>query len=228
MKKFVNAALLASALSFCGPASAAVIGTLSFDQPTGTALSNVPIDIDVTLTLDATSDAITTDADGNITSGLSADDISAAGADPDEVLRTFLTVAFECTGSFTANCISGPPYDFDFDLTDFYFETDFSLQPGESFSFRFGIFTPTGGSAPAGTYSFYNAIAQFGIQENDGDVFYSRIAETCPQQNAACAFTRTVTAAPAIPEPANWALMIAGFGLAGWAARSRRPARAFA
>lgn len=228
MNKFTNAAILASTLSFAGPASGAVIGTLSFDQPTGTVLSNVPIDINVTLTLDAASDAITTDSDGNITSGLTADDIAAAGADPAEVLRTFLTVGFECTGSFTASCISGPPYDFDFDLTDFFFETDYSLQPGESYSFRFGVFTPTGGNAPGGTYSFYNAIAQFGIQENDGDVFYARIAETCPQQNPACAFTRTVTAAPAIPEPASWAMMIAGFGIAGWAARSRRPARAMA
>ncbi len=212
----------ALALATAAQAPAAVIGTLTFDQPNGVVLSNVPIDIDVTLTLDTASDAITTDGDGNITSGLTEADIIAAGADPAEVLRTFLTVAFECTGTFTAACISGPPYDFDFDLTDFYFETNYSLQPGESYGFRFGIFTPTGGNAPAGTYSFYNAIAQFGIQENDGDVFYSRIADTCQNQDDACAFTREVLAAPGIPEPASWAMMIAGFGLAGTAARSRR------
>jgi hypothetical protein len=213
------AALLATTAT---AAPAAVIGTLSFDTPNGTALSNVDIDVDVTLSLDPSSDALTTDGDGNVTSGLTEADIIAAGADPTEVARTFLTVAFECSGNFTASCISGPPYAFDFDLSQFYFAQNFDLQPGNSFGFRFGVFSPTGGNAPAGTYTFYNAIAYIGIQENDGDVFYSDIAQTCPNQNSACAFTRTIEAAPVIPEPSSWAMMIAGFGLAGWVARSRR------
>ena len=33
---------------------------------------------------------------------------------------------------------------------------------------------------------------------------------------------------PAVPEPASWAMMVAGFGLAGAAMRRSRPARAFA
>ena len=225
---YFKSAIAAVALATAAQAPAAVIATLTFDQPTGTVLSNVPIDVNVTLTLDAGSDAITTDSSRNVTSGLTEADIIAAGADPAEVQRTFLGVAFECTGTFTAGCIAGPPYDFDFDLSRFFFEADFDLQPGDSFSFRFGTFTPTGGNAPAGSYTFYNAITHFGIQENDGDIFYSRIADTCPGENAACAFTRDVLAAPAVPEPSSWALMIGGFGLAGTALRTRRRTVAFA
>ncbi|NNM75933.1 PEPxxWA-CTERM sorting domain-containing protein [Sphingomonas sp. ID1715] len=214
----------ALALASAAQAPAAVIGTFTFDQPTGTVLSNVPIDINVTLTLDASSDAITTDGDGNVTSGLSEADIIAAGADPTQVARTFLSASFECSGTFTAVCNQGPPYDFDFDLSQFFFAQNFDLQPGQSFSFRFGTFTPTGGNAPAGTYSF-NASALFGIQEDDGDVFYSHFADTCVGQDPACAFTRTVqAAAPGVPEPASWALMLAGFGLVGCGIRGRQRA----
>ena len=119
MYRTFKPAIAAVALATAAQAPAAVIATLTFDQPTGTVLSNVPIDVNVTLTLDAASDAITTDGSGNVTSGLSEADIVAAGADPAEVLRTFLGVAFECTGTFTAGCIGGPPYDFDFDLSRF-------------------------------------------------------------------------------------------------------------
>ncbi len=219
------AALIAAAAS---PAPAAIIADFTFDTPSATVLSTANIDIDVTLTLDAMSDAITTDDDGNVTSGLTEADIVAAGADPTQVERTYLVVGFECSGNFTAVCINGPPYDFDFDLSQFQFARNYDQQAGESFGFRFGVFSPTGGNAPAGTYTFYNAIAQVAIQETDGDTFYYRFAETCPQQNSACAFTRTVQAAPTIPEPASWAMMIAGFGLAGVAARSRRPTLAIA
>ncbi|HEX5377908.1 MAG TPA: PEPxxWA-CTERM sorting domain-containing protein [Phenylobacterium sp.] len=38
--------------------------------------------------------------------------------------------------------------------------------------------------------------------------------------------TATVAALPGVPEPATWAMMIAGFGLVGMSLRSRRPALA--
>lgn len=52
----------------------------------------------------------------------------------------------------------------------------------------------------------------------------------CPQPNvgsfAACAIGEVAWGGPKVPEPATWALMIAGFGLVGAAARTRRLATA--
>ena len=99
-----------------------------------------------------------------------------------------------------------------------------------SFEWLFGTFTPTGGNAPAGTYSFFNAgvfvqIYNPGADLNDpGDDQFDSItlAQTCPGQDAACAFTRDILAAPGgVPEPAAWAMMLAGFGMIGSAMRRR-------
>ena len=48
----------------------------------------------------------------------------------------------------------------------------------------------------------------------------------CPQpvpgSFAACAVGEVAWGGPAVPEPGTWAMLIAGFGLVGWAARNRR------
>ncbi len=56
--------------------------------------------------------------------------------------------------------------------------------------------------------------------------WYTLIMSECPQPNpgsfAACAIGEVAFNGPVVPEPGTWAMMIAGFGLVGWAARNRR------
>lgn len=224
MRNVLKLAMVASALAFTQPAQAAVIASLTFDTPSGVVASNVPIDIFLTLTLDAASDAVQTDGSGHISGGLSTADIIAAGSDPMDFVNSNVNVAFECSGSFTSVCGSGPPYEFTFAYPSLIGPINLDLQPGSVTSYLFGTFTPTGGNAPAGLYRFYNASVNFTWQNALGDHFSFRIADTCPGQVDACAFSRDVFAAGGggVPEPATWALMLAGFGLVGGAIRRKR------
>ncbi len=231
MKSFLMMGAAAAAL-MTAPAQAAVIATLNFTQPTGTVFSNQSIDVYLRLTLDPSSDALTSDAGGTPTSGFDPTSYTGPIDLTDPNTRIVFNEFFECSGTFTAVCGDGPPYDFTFSYAqpNFIGPVDFNLQPGDSFEWLFGTFTPTGGNAPAGTYTFYNAgaIVQLynpGADLNDpsDDLFDSiTLAQTCPGEDAACAFTRQVLAAPdGVPEPAAWALMLAGFGLVGSAMRRR-------
>ncbi|HEY1154389.1 MAG TPA: PEPxxWA-CTERM sorting domain-containing protein, partial [Pseudolabrys sp.] len=68
----------------------------------------------------------------------------------------------------------------------------------------------------------------FGVsgEASSGFVDYIRIYDTALTAQEVAALVPPGTA-PAVPEPATWAMMIAGFGLAGAAIRSRqRPAPA--
>lgn len=231
MKSFLMMGAAAAAL-MTAPAQAAVIATLSFTQPTGTVFSNQSIDVYLRLTLDPSSDALTTDASGTPTSGFDAAGYTGPIDLNDPNTRIVFNEFFECSGTFTSGCGNGPPYDFDFNTAqpNFIGPVNFDLQPGDSFEWLFGTFTPTGGNAPAGTYTFYNAGAFVQIYnpgadliDPSDDMFDSiTLAQTCPGQDAACAFTRQVLAAPGgVPEPAAWAMMLAGFGLVGSAMRRR-------
>ena len=210
------------------PSQAAIIASLTFDQPTGVVAPGDSIDVFYTLTLDAASDALVTDASGKITSGFTDAEIIDLGGDPtDPEGFTYVNVFFQCGETFT-NCFTGP-YDFAFNIDgddDFNAAKNLSLNPGDSISFRFGTFTPIGGSVAAGTYDFYNT----GVSVN----FFApslmaplskTIAETCPSHSSTCGFSRTVLGG-AVPEPATWAMMILGFGGAGVALRRRRAALA--
>jgi PEP-CTERM motif len=221
MKFALKAALASTALIFTSTAQAAVIASLSFDTPFAIVASNAQIDVNVTLTFDAFSDVVQTGPSGIVTAGLTNAAIIAAGGDPNDVINPFVNVGYECSGSFSTNCISGPPYTFTFDSPGFIGPANLDLQPGSVSSYRFGFFTPTGGNAPAGTYDFFNSVVGFSWSNANNDFFFARFAETCPGQNPDCAFTREVFAVAAVPEPASWALMIAGFGLVGAAMRRR-------
>lgn len=219
----VGAAGLAAA--FAPAAFAAASGTVVFTNPTGTVAGDQPIPVDVTITLDANSSAITTDAFGNVTSGYTTADLIAAGIDPLAVDHSDINNSFSCSGTFTTGC-GGPPYDFNFAFgpqgVPFYQNLD--LEPGSVTTLLFGTFEPTGGSAPAGHYTFYDDsifFQFFDAQDNHlGDV---QLFDTCQTGNADCAFSRDVTAVgPGVPEPAAWALMLAGFGGLGLLLRRRR------
>jgi hypothetical protein len=209
------------------PADAAIIGTLTHTQPTGVAGPNDTIDIYVKFALDPSSVALTTDASHNITSGMTDTDWLSIGIDPTKIGFTYLNVFFECSGDFTTVCNEGPPYNFDFAPVTID-PSNFDLQPGESIEFLFGSFTPSAGPVAPGTYTWYNMGVTANALDENGDPFLDdegnrlpsfTLAETCPQQNPACAFTRTVVGVSAVPEPASWALMIGGFALVGAAIR---------
>lgn len=226
----IAAAACATALGLgAAPSSAAVIASLTFDQPAGVVGPSDAIDVFFTLTLDAASDALITDASETILSGFSEAEIIALGGDPTAAgARTYLNVFFQCGDTFT-NCFSGAPYTFDFNSGSdgFVGAKNLSLNAGESRSVRFGTFTPTG-LAPSGTYDFFNAGVSVNFLTDDLTQPISRtIAETCPTLDARCGFSRTVVGG-AVPEPSAWSLMIVGFGTAGALLRRRRLATAVA
>lgn len=224
--RFLAAAALAATALFAAPSQAAVIASLTFDQPTGIVGPGDSIDIYLTLSLDPASDAVTTDGAGRITSGFTDDDITDLGGDPqDPESWTYINVFFQGGDSFTG---SGA-YTFDFYFAgeaDFIAPANLDLQPGGSISYLFGTFTPVGGAAPNGTYAFFNSGVTFNyITTGMDDPLSITVAETCPGFQDSCAFTRTVVGgAGAVPEPGAWALMILGFGGVGAMLRRRQGA----
>jgi hypothetical protein len=91
-------------------------------------------------------------------------------------------------------------------------------------SFLLGTLTPTGGSAPFGTYTLGSAdvIAQVDGQDDAGDEifgFTDGLVNACDNALSSCAFTRTVVPAP---EPATFGLLGLGLGFVGVIRRRRR------
>jgi hypothetical protein len=226
IKSFASLAL-AGGLLFASSANSAVIATLSFDTPSATIASNADVPVWLTLTLDPSSDPITTDASSNVTSPLSPQVVSDLGGHTTGVVVN--EEAFCGTGLDGCNG-PGAPYTFSFNYgaNNFVTPANLNLQPGDSLDFLLGTFTPNGGNAAPGVYSFSNAgiIFQYydGSDPNNIQNYSSDIADACPSFTASCAFTRTVlgTAAGAVPEPASWALMMIGLGGLGAALRARR------
>ena len=236
MKTLFKTMLLSSALALAPQAHAAVIASLTFNAPTGTVASNMPIDIYLTLTLDADSDPLTSDATGRPTSGFDYAGYTGPIDLNDPNTRVFFNESFGCSGTFTDGCGGGTSayqWDFNYNQPNFISPVDFNLQPGQSYSWLFGTFTPIGGNAPAGLYTFYNASTLVQIYNpgadpndpNDDQNDFINFAQTCPTQEASCAFTRNVFAATtAVPEPGTWGMLIFGFGAVGAALRRRRGA----
>ncbi len=218
--------LAAAAAAHAAPPA---FGTLTFDQQFGTATSTAAIPVFLTFTLDPASVPLTTGPDAMVTSGLTDQNISDAGDDPAVFTRRLANEFFACSGSFTAGCGSTTAgayhFDFNFDPPAFVTPSNFDLEPGQSYSFLFGTFTPNGRGAAPGTYQFFNAGIFFELFNADNSQEAGiNIAQTCATGDPACAFTRVVTGGvAAVPEPATWALMIGGFASVGLAQR-RRPA----
>lgn len=238
MKKLLSTALMSSTLALAAPSQAAVIASLTFNTPTATVASNAAIDVFLTLALDANSDALTTDASGRPTSGFDYAGYTGNIDLNDPNTRVFFSESFGCSGTFTDVCSPGAyEWNFNFNQPNFISPVDFNLQPGQSYSWLFGTFTPVGGNAPAGLYTFYNASTLVQIYNpgadpndpNDDQNDFINFAQTCPTQEASCAFTREVFAVNnAVPEPGTWGMMILGFGVVGSALRRRGATRAAA
>jgi PEP-CTERM motif len=239
MKNLFKAALLSTTLAMATPSQAAVIASLTFNTPTGTVASNAVIDMYLTLTLDAQSDPLTTDATGRPTSGFDYAGYQGMIDLNDPNTRVFFNESFGCSGTFVEGCGGGSSayeWNFNFNQPNFIGPVNFNLQPGQSFSWLFGSFTPVGGNAPAGLYTFYNASTLVQIYNpqdpndpNDDQREFYNFAQTCPTQEASCAFTRNVFAVNnAVPEPGTWGMMILGFGVVGSAMRRRGATRALA
>jgi PEP-CTERM motif len=208
-----------SALLSAVPASAAYLISLDFPQRTGTVASNALIPVNVRATLSADSDALTTDAGGNVTSPYGSY-LADLGLTPDDVTSSYINIYFLCNSSFIAGCGDGA-YHFDFNFS-MVAPTNLDFQPGNAYSYAFGSFTPVGGNAPSGTYDFFGAGLTLNFNTNAGTKSVT-LAQTCAPQVADCQFTRTIYAANgAVPEPASWALMMIGFGAIGGALRKSR------
>ncbi|RQO61917.1 hypothetical protein DBR47_07310 [Paucibacter sp. KBW04] len=213
--------------------------SLSFLQPTGTVGANDSIDVYLRLVnTDATQSFV---VDNSLPlGGMNAADLPLEGfagndANGQPIYMPFanyssfyLSVGFGCSGNFTAvgGCLAGPPYTFSF--ADNPFGQPYSLAAGAHQDYLFGTFKPTAGPVAAGDYFFYRSVLWLNVygESADGTSLSSVVfpATTCNGDSpAACQgqsyFMRTVTA---VPEPASYALFLAGLGLFGLLQRRRR------
>jgi hypothetical protein len=237
-KQLVGLACVAGAMSV---QAALPTVSMSFSQQSGTVSATEVIDVWVTLTVDAGSSPLVFDSSLPAPFGFDAADLPVQGNHNDgatygvepvdfaSYTAALTNTAYGCSGTFTNVCDAGA-YRFDFHLDSepgrpsFNFLRALSLQPGKSFNYLFGSFTPVGGAAPAGIYTFYSSFAdlEFDGFDADGHAMYAAVGlgSTCADgESAACAFTRTVTA---VPEPQTYALMGLGLLGIGFAARRRR------
>jgi len=214
-----------------GAVSAATIGgipveaTLTFTNPTGTVgpTDSIPVEITASLALDSA--AITTDGSGHVL-GLTTADIepyltSLFGANLDSVnlatdtLSSSFGEGFFFNETFTNFGVNGPPYDLlGYDSAPLF---PANFEAGDSVTALFGTFVPTGGTAPAGTYTLPNVAVNILVTDDSltGDPFIALI--TVASTSDEPSFTRTVV--NSTPEPGTWVLMLTGLALVRCAAR---------
>jgi hypothetical protein len=124
-------------------------------------------------------------------------------------------------GDLHVGMYARPPYDFQFFSA---ISSNLDLEPGNSIDFLLGIFTPTGGTAPPGTYTFLNGgvfveIFDNAFQDPSNPGSPLAIAEIdVDTAQSGSVFTRDVIGSA--PEPRSGVLLfLAGFALVGGLAR---------
>lgn len=223
----IGAALL---LGLSAAANAAIIGTLTFKDPTGTVSPDQTIDMWVTLTLDAASDPLVYDPGIDSFGGIDQDVFPASGelqVDPYGT-ATFDTYDYvsqqywrSCNDSFTSGC-SGPTSAYGWNHPTSpggWFDWSGTLNPGQSIDILLYQLNPIGGNAPAGTYQAFNVglgLSVYGYNSTfDGSVAAELVdfATGCTP-GGTCSFTRNVIAAVPVPG-ALWLLgsAVAALGL---------------
>lgn len=249
-KSLAKLAFAASAMC-CGAAHAALPhGTLSFIEPTGTALATDDIEVWLRLTLDGDSAPLHLDSSAP-NYGLDLDDLT--NQDPTmkwiSVTNAHTNILFGCSGNFVDGCGPGE-YSFEWKGEPFAFQSDYDLATGASVDYHFVTFHPVGGQATPGTYWFYYSQALMSVYgqgykqavdgdgnpqwDGDGNPVYDEtvvvdaenpwfeIANTNCGPYASDACPGFSREVLAVPEAETYAMMLAGLGLVGWMARHRR------
>ncbi len=231
-------------LGFVQSASADIYGTVTFTDPVVYASNTATIPIYLTLTLDPASDALMTDASGNITD-LSAGQVAAnlfgnytdsnnnpiqISPDPyTDPLSSNTNEFLGCSGTFfnSANACGGgtgpnaAPYSFNFNYgpaPEFAFATNLDLAPGSSTTYLFGSLTPTTGSVASGTYNLPSAgffMQVFDDAYIDSNNNPAHIADIYFATDETAGFTAIV----ATPEPGFYGLLGLGLGFLAVCAR---------
>jgi len=218
-------------LALSGAVSAQVPGlSLAFRDRVGVVGPSDSIEVWLTVSLDATADAVSIDGSSPGTEfGLPPGILpekSYDGVPFAEYTAAGTSAAYQCSGTFWP-CAPAPyTFDFEYGPLSFLGKTAWSIAPGDSQEYLFGHFTPDGGPVAAGTYRFYTAYLTLYVDGFDASgnpiVGYANLAWTCTNGDDACAFTRTVL----VPEPQTYVLMGLGLLAVGWAARRRALSRA--
>lgn len=236
MSRFLTAGTIAASCVALACSANAALPTvdLAFTTPSGTVGPNDSVEVWVTMSIPSSSSALAFDESAP-DFGLDPADLPSQGyydssanpgtmvwADFTSYSEIYLNTWFGCSGTFTASCIDGPPYDFSFHLSSLpgkpsvNFLTSFDLQPGQQYSYLFGVFTPSAGPVAAGTYTFERTglTLNFVGLDADGNTLHAEVdwQTNCGPGDTSCLFTRTVTA---VPEVSTWASMSIGLLLVG-------------
>lgn len=236
MKTTLKCLAAATSLALCNVAGAAVVGTLSYIDPTGTVHTTDTIEVWVRLTLAADSDTFNYDPSGDpaslgLGSYLPTMGYSATAGEYVPFASYIGGSQFatrSCSGTFSPGC-ADVPYRVDQGISSWFaVEKPFSMTAGESRDFLVARLEPVGGAAAPGTYSIYNTgigISVYGLDADgnsiDADAFRFT---TCGDgvEDASCVFTRDVVSTVPVPAAA-WLFGSGLLGLAG--ASTRRPRR---